>query len=214
MVLESNQDLSFAYHQTLCCISTEELLHALSNRGLAHIFQLLGGREDALCVDGPVRLGRSSRKGSGSGDIKIEYTKLIWVPQMTLLLTTGISSWWSSILARWLMGENSISLSKTNSQNLLIGSRISSDQEVFKEACKLLGRLALDVRVAKCSSLRAAIEDSLEYLFHAVPESEWEGMASPTIRTLMLSILIFRRLYQLATPSSPQLATRMSATVC
>ena len=89
------------------------------------------------------------------------------------------------------MGQNSVFLSKTNSRSLLIESRISSNEEVFKEACKLLGRLALDVRVAKCPSLRAAIEDSLESLFHAVPESEWEGMASPTIRTLMLSILTF-----------------------
>jgi len=109
---------------------------------------------------------------------------------MTPLLTTGMSSWLSSILARWLIGQNSISLSKPNSRSLLIESRISSNEEVFKETCKLLGRLALDVRVAKCPSLRAAIEDSLESLFHTIPESGWEGMASPTIRTLMLSISI------------------------
>jgi len=136
MALESNQDLSFAYYQTLCCLSTEELLHALSSHGLVHIFQLLGGREDALNVDAPVRLGRSSRKD----DVPLDY--------------------WNIQLVVKYIGK--------------MAHGISSDEEVFKEACKLLGRLALDVRVAKCPSLRAAIEDSLENLFHAIPKTRWE----------------------------------------
>ncbi|CAZ86635.1 unnamed protein product [Tuber melanosporum] len=106
MALESNQDLSFAYYQTLCCLSTEELLHALSSHGLVHIFQLLGGREDALNVDAPVRLGRSSRKD----DVPLDY--------------------WNIQLVVKYIGK--------------MAHGISSDEEVFKEACKLLGRLALD----------------------------------------------------------------------
>ncbi|PWW78450.1 hypothetical protein C7212DRAFT_351216 [Tuber magnatum] len=106
MALESNQDLSFAYYQTLCCISTEDLLHALSGHGLVHMFQLLGGREDALSVDGPVRLGRSSR----NDDAPLDY--------------------WNIQLVVKYIGK--------------MAHGISSNEEVFKEACKLLGRLSLD----------------------------------------------------------------------
>ncbi|RPB01795.1 hypothetical protein L873DRAFT_1675083 [Choiromyces venosus 120613-1] len=87
MALERNQDLSFAYYQTLCCISTEELLRALSSHGLVHIFQLLGGRDEALSVDGPVRLGRSSRKD----DVPLEYWNILLVVKYIGKMAHGIS---------------------------------------------------------------------------------------------------------------------------
>jgi hypothetical protein len=49
---------------------------------------------------------------------------------------------------------------------------------MLEVACKLLSRLALDVRLVKEADVRATIEDSLGGLFQAVPEEEWGDIVS------------------------------------